>query len=155
MVLNLVGDADDTAGRTGASVSSLEGLLVVALAEVVGAAVRNDGTADDALGTNELDELVLDRALGVAVGVGLDVAKVTNVTGLVAAIAVGLAVRVEVRTSGGAAVSVVTKGVNVEATLGVGVVALDVPRDSGGLGLGGLLEGDSASDLGVTTENSN
>jgi len=33
-----------TAGRTGASVSSLEGLLVVALAEVVGAAVRNDGT---------------------------------------------------------------------------------------------------------------
>lgn len=58
------------------------------------------------------------------------------------------------RASGGAAVGVVTKGVNVEATLGVGVVALQVPGDSGGLGLGSLLEGDSAGDLGVTTENS-
>jgi hypothetical protein len=60
-----------------------------------------------------------------------------------------------VRTSGGAAVGVVTELVDVEATLGVGVVALDVPGDGGGRVLVGLLEGDSAGDLGVTTEDSN
>src|SRR5699024_5410362 len=38
---------------------------------------------------------------------------------------------------------------------GVGVVALDVPGDVGGGTLVGLLEGHSAGDLGVTTENSN
>lgn len=59
------------------------------------------------------------------------------------------------RTSGGAAVSVVTELVDVEGTLGVGVVAGDVPGDGGGGVLVGLLEGDGAADLGVTTEDSN
>lgn len=58
-------------------------------------------------------------------------------------------------TGRGAAVGVVTKGVDVEATLGVGVVAGNVPGDGGGRGLALLLEGDGAGDLGVTTENSN
>jgi len=62
--------------------------------------------------------------------------------------------RLTVRARGRAAVGVVTKGVNVHATLGVGIVAVDVPRH-GRLGaLGGLLEGDGALDAGVTTENS-
>lgn len=51
-----------------------------------------------------------------------------------------------------AAVGVVTKSVDVEAALGVGVVAGEVPGNGGGVGLGGLLEGDSAGDLGVTAE---
>ena len=59
------------------------------------------------------------------------------------------------RTSGGTTVGVVTKGVNVHATLGVGIVAGDVPRD-GGLGtLGGLLESDGTGDLGVSTKGGN
>ena len=58
-------------------------------------------------------------------------------------------------TGRGAAVGVVTELVDVESTLGVGVVAEDVPRDSGGSGLGGLLKGDGTVDLGVTTEDSN
>lgn len=59
------------------------------------------------------------------------------------------------RAGGGAAVGVVTELVNVEGTLGVGVVASDVPRDGGGdVGIV-LLEGDGAGDLGVTTEDSN
>lgn len=57
-------------------------------------------------------------------------------------------------TSGGAAVGVVTEGVNVEAALGVGVVAGDIPANGGGSGLGLLLEGDGTRHLGVTTENS-
>ena len=59
------------------------------------------------------------------------------------------------RAGAGAAVGVVTELVNVEATLSVGVVALEVVGDGGGAGLGGLLESHRASDLGVTTEDSN
>ena len=62
--------------------------------------------------------------------------------------------RLTVRTGAGAAVGVVTEGVNVHAALGVGVVAGDVPGDLGVGGLGGLLEGDGALDVGVTTDNS-
>lgn len=58
------------------------------------------------------------------------------------------------RAGRGAAVGVVTELVDVESTLGVGVVAEDVPRDGGGGVLGGLLEGDGTVDLGVTTEDS-
>ena len=58
------------------------------------------------------------------------------------------------RAGGGAAVGVVTKGVDVHATLGVGIVARQVPRDSGGSRLGGLLEGNGTRDLGVTTDDS-
>ena len=57
-----------------------------------------------------------------------------------------------VRAGGGAAVGVVTELVNVHATLGVGVVAGDVPGDGGVGVLVGLLEGDGAGDLGVSTE---
>ena len=59
-----------------------------------------------------------------------------------------------VRTGAGAAVGVVTEGVDVHAALGVGIVAGDVPGDLGLGGLGGLLEGDGALDVGVTTDNS-
>jgi hypothetical protein len=40
---SLVGDTDDTACRAGTSVTGLLGLLVSALAEVVGAGVDDDG----------------------------------------------------------------------------------------------------------------
>lgn len=104
------------------------------------------------MGTNDLDELISHRALGVALAIGVNVAEVTNVARLIRGSTVRLAVRVEVRPSRGAAVGVVTVGVNVEAALGVGVVAGDVPGDGGGGVLIGLLEGDGTSDLGVTTE---
>ena len=58
------------------------------------------------------------------------------------------------RAGRGAAVGVVTEGVDVEATLGVGVVAGDVVGDGGGSGLGLLLEDHGALDVRVTTENS-
>lgn len=57
--------------------------------------------------------------------------------------------------SGGAAVGVVTELVNVDAALGVGVVASEVPGDGGGGVLISLLEGDGAGDLGVTTDSCN
>lgn len=59
------------------------------------------------------------------------------------------------RAGRGATVGVVTKGVDVHATLSIGIVATNIPRDGGGVRLGGLLEGDSAGDLGVTTDDAN
>jgi len=59
-----------------------------------------------------------------------------------------------VRAGRGAAVGVVTKGVDVHATLGVGIVAADVPGNGGRARLGLLLKGDGARDLGVTTNDS-
>lgn len=175
--MNLLGDTNDTASGTSASVASLLALLVLTLAEVVSASVDDDGAAEDALGADQLDELVRDGALGVALGVGLEVAQVADVALAVGGGAVGLVVgvdcggrmvldgcglggsllgssRLTVRTGAGAAVGVVTEGVDVHATLGVGVVAGDVPGDLGLGGLGGLLEGDGALDVGVTTDNS-
>ena len=60
-----------------------------------------------------------------------------------------------VRTGRGAAIGVVAELVDVEATLGIGILASDVPGDGGWRGLGRLLEGDSALDVGVTAEDSN
>jgi hypothetical protein len=63
--------------------------------------------------------------------------------------------RLTVRAGRGAAVGVVTEGVNVHTTLSVGIVAGDVPWD-GGLGtLRGLLEGNGTGDLGVSAEDGN
>ena len=56
------------------------------------------------------------------------------------------------RTSRCATVGVVTKGVDVEATLGVRVVTREVPADGGRVGFGGLLESDGSGDLGITPE---
>lgn len=153
LLISLVGDSDDTASRSGTSVTSLKGLLVIALAEVVGAGVDNDGSADDAMGANQLDKGVGDRALGISLAIGLQVSEVSNVTSLVRGSTMGLVVRVEVRASGSASVGVITEGVDVESSFGVGIVTSDVPGDGGGSRLGLLLEDDGAGDLGVTTEN--
>jgi hypothetical protein len=59
------------------------------------------------------------------------------------------------RSSRGAAVGVVTKGVDVETTLSIRVVARDIPSDGGGSRLRLLLEDDGAANLGVTSDNSN
>lgn len=56
------------------------------------------------------------------------------------------------RASRRAAVGVVTKLVDVHATLGVGVIAMDLVGDGGWGGVVGLLEGDGAADFGVTAD---
>ena len=55
----------------------------------------DNGAAEDALGADQLDELVRDGALGVALGVGLEVAQVADVALAVLGRAVRLAVRVD------------------------------------------------------------
>ena len=178
----LSGDANDTAGRASTSIASLLALLAVTLAKVIGTGVDDKSPAEDALGADQLDELVADGALGVALTVSLVVAQVTYMAHRVGWGAVGLVLgvdcscqravlgkislpprqysgradqRLTVRAGRGAAVGVVAKSVNVHATLSVGIVAGDVPAD-GRLGiLGSLLKGDGARDLGVSTEDGN
>jgi hypothetical protein len=149
---SLVGDANNTASRAGTGIASLQGLLVAALAKIISAGVDDNGAADNALGSDELDELVGHRALSIALAIGLEVAKVTNVADLVGGSTMVLAMGVEMGASRGAAVGVVTKGVDVEAALGIGVVAGNIPGDDGRGALALLLEDDGAGHLGVTTE---
>ena len=98
-----------------------------ALAEVISSSVDDNGTANDALGADQLDQLVCDTSLRIALTISLEVAQVTDVALLVLGGTVCLVVGVEVGTGGCAAVCVVAKGVDVHATLSVGVVAGDVP----------------------------
>lgn len=57
-------------------------------------------------------------------------------------------------SSGSAAVGVITKLMNVHSSLRIGIVAGDVVLNGGRVRIGGLLEDNSAGDLGVTTQNS-
>ena len=57
-----------------------------------------------------------------------------------------------VRTGRGAAIGVVAKCVDMHSTLGIGIMAGDVPADLGGSQLGLLFEGDGSGDGGVTAD---
>lgn len=64
------------------------------------AALRGEGTAtyaENALSTNQLNQLVLHGAVGVALSIGLEVAQVTDVALGVNGGAVGLAEGVDLR----------------------------------------------------------
>lgn len=96
-----------TTGRAGTSVTSLLGLLVATLAEVISASVDNQGTlrevskieeqhevetyTQNTLSTDQLDELVLHVTGGIALSIGLEVAQVTDVTIGIGGSTVGLA----------------------------------------------------------------
>jgi hypothetical protein len=57
--------------------------------------------------------------------------------------------------SGCAAIGVVTKLMNMHATLSIGIISGDVPCDGGWGGLGGLLECNSSGDLRITSQGCN
>lgn len=94
----LCGNTNNTAGRTSTGVTSLLGLLVTTTAKVVSTGVDDEGTAENALSTEQLHELVFLGANGVTLSVGLEVAQVTNVTLGVLGSTVGLAVGVDCST---------------------------------------------------------
>jgi len=144
-------DANNTASGTRPSITSLERLFIAALAEVVSSGMDNNSSTDNALGTDNLDQWIGHGTLRVALAISLDVTKVADMAVLVRRRAVALAMRVEVRSSRGATVGIVAKGVNMHATLRIGVMALDIPGDLGGRGLGILLERDRSGDLRVAS----
>lgn len=71
---HLSSNANDPASRSAACIPRGLALLVSSLAQIVSTRMHNDGTAEDALGTDQLDEFVGDRAFRVALAVGLEVA---------------------------------------------------------------------------------
>ena len=161
-MFDLLSNPNDTASRTGTRVARGLTLLVSALAQIVSARVHDDSPTQHALGTDQLDLLVRDGALGIALAVCLEVAEVADVAFAVRGGAVGLGERVDweerkavlagrpvangkggweagmlaVRSSACAAIGVVTELVDVHAALGGGIVARDVVRDGGWGGLG-------------------
>lgn len=86
----LLSDTNNPASRTPTRIARRLTLLVSALAQIVRASVHDDGPAEHALGTDQLDLLVGDGALGVALGVRLEVAEVPDVAFAVGGGAVGL-----------------------------------------------------------------
>lgn len=149
----LLSQTNDTAGVSTTGVASLGRLVVAALSEVVGAGVDDDGSTDDGLGSDQLEVSIGDGAFGDTVGVSLDVAEITCVS-LVACVrtTVLLTQRVEVRAGRRATVRVVAKLVDVEATLGRGVVAGDVVVDCHWRRLVRLRKLDRARHLGIAAE---
>jgi hypothetical protein len=100
-----------TTGRASTSVTSLLGLLVTTLTEIISSGVDDNSTlrksveayenlfkwtyADNALGADQLDELISGGALAIALTIGLEVAKVTNMASLISWCTVCLAVGVD------------------------------------------------------------
>lgn len=128
---------------------------MAALAQVIGGIVNDNGSTDDGVLTEQLDQVVLLGALGNTVGVGGDVTQVTDVSLVVLWGTVVLTGRVEVRTSGSTTVGVVTKGVDVETSQSVSAVTGDLPGDGGWLRFGSLDESNDTVDVLVTSKNSN
>lgn len=71
-------NANDAASRTSARISCLLALLISTLSEIIGASVHNNCTSQHALRADQLDQLVSDGALGVALAVSLEVAEITD-----------------------------------------------------------------------------
>ena len=94
---DLLGDTNHTTSRACTSIASLLALIVASLSEIVGTGVNDNGTANDAAWSNELDELVVGRAFRVALSISLEVAKIAYVTVAVLWCAMLLAVWVDCR----------------------------------------------------------
>lgn len=86
---HLLSNPNNPTSGTTARVARNLALLVPALAQVVRAAVHDDGAAEHAFGPDELDLLVRQGALCVALGVRLEVAQVADVAFRVGGGAVG------------------------------------------------------------------
>lgn len=81
-----------------ATVNDNGALRIVSHSPALRSKINGEKTyANDALGADQLDELVRHGALSVALGVGLEVAQVTDVALGVAGSSVGLVERVDCR----------------------------------------------------------
>lgn len=88
-------NSNDATSWTSSSIARLLALSVTTLSEIIGAGVDNNSAAENALGTNQLDQLVLHRALSIALSIGLEVSEITDVALRVLWCTVLLGVRVD------------------------------------------------------------
>lgn len=148
-------NTDDTAGKTGTCITSLKGLLIAALAEVVSTGVDDEASTNDGVRAVEGDDLVGKVELSGTAAVRLDITEVTNVPLGVGGSTVVLFKGVVMGASRGTAVGVVSKLVDVHASLGVSVHVLNLTSDANGSIFRLLGEAYSAVDVGFTLEDNN
>ena len=112
-------ETDGAACDTSTGIASCQGACVSSKTKVISLLVQNDGSADNALVTGEINKAVLlfDDGLSRLVSNGL--AEVTNMTvfSIVVLRAVISAIRVVVSRGGSASIAKVTKRVHMEAVL--------------------------------------
>ena len=94
----------------------------------------------DRVNTEQLDQQVLLGTFGNTRAVSGDVTQVTNVSFVVFWGTVSLSKWVEVRTSRGTTVGVVTEGVDVETSQSIWIVTGDFPGDGGWITFSFLFE---------------
>lgn len=89
-----------TTSRPAASIASLQGFLGSSLSKIISSSMDDHGAlqkdqffclfvfgystySNNALRSNQLDELIRDRGLAIALGISLEVAKIAHMAGLV------------------------------------------------------------------------
>lgn len=82
-LINLVRNPNNAASRSPTRIARFKTVLMSALPQVIRTRMHNDGAAQHGLLADQLDQAILDAALGVAAAVGLEVAEVADVAGLV------------------------------------------------------------------------
>jgi len=152
---SLLRDTDYTTSRASTGIPSLLGFGMATLAQVVGSGVDHDGPPDNAVRPDELDMAVLNATFGGTLAVGIYIPEVTNVAILILRGTVLLVEGVKVWAGRGTPVGIVSKGVNVESPLSIGIVTGDLPGDVCRRILGRLLERDSPLDVRIATEHGN
>lgn len=178
-MLSSLSNTNHTASGTKTGIARRLAQLVSTLAQIIGAAMHDNRAAQDALRPDQFDLLVRDGALCVSLAVGFKIAEIADVAFAVGGGAVGFGERIDwerrrrrivlarrslhglirekrrwvtVGSGACAAVGVVAELVDVHAALGRGIVAADFVGDGRWGGLGRLLKGDGAADLGVTAQ---
>ncbi len=111
------GDAHHAPRDALAGVTSGEGVLVSAAAQVVSVGLDHDAAADDGVGADQLHVAVLDIHVRYSVLVRVDVAQVSHHALLVVGGAVVAAEGVEDGAAGGEALAEVAKDVDVDTVL--------------------------------------
>ncbi|KAH3669951.1 hypothetical protein OGATHE_002764 [Ogataea polymorpha] len=120
-------ESNDTTGWSATGITGLQRVWVATLTQVIGTGVNNDSSSQNGVFTEKLDQAVLLCTLGNSIGVGSNVTKVTNVSLGVFWCTMVFAEWVEVWSSRSAAVSVVTKLVDVETSQSVWIVTGNFP----------------------------
>merc|ERR1712242_627800 len=152
--LLLLGDTDDTTGRSSPSIASRLAELVPASAEIILVRVNDHGATDDRVGPRQADETVRDINLCYTVCPSSHVAEIASVTSAFAIFrsAVLALVQIEVRSSTDTAVGVVTKLVDVEPVESF-TKAGQLPSQLDTVTL--LLEENSPTNTGLSLEHAN
>lgn len=96
-LLFLLSQTNDSTSWSPTGITGGLTLLMAALAKVVGASMDDDRSTDNALGPNQLDQLIGDGTLGISLAVRLEITQVAHVADIVGGSAVFLAEWVDCR----------------------------------------------------------